>query len=234
MGLIMSRLKELRDMGFTIILLHHTAKNSDKVAKGSTAIVDLADHILGLSLVKKKQSGQDVVIEDDEDTEDEAVYKFGVREKTRFEPYHIYLTLNPDRGFELAPDPQEDTLKEMHRILTESGELTKTAFIDSCKGLCVGRHRLRKMVELGQGRYWNIEKHKDQKNAQIVTPKIQFASLPPLYRGEKLNNCPDTLKDEPEKLDTENSHKTLDSVEFASLPEGYQQTEKLNLWEGEL
>ena len=31
MGLIMGRLKELRDMGFTIILLHHTAKNSDKL-----------------------------------------------------------------------------------------------------------------------------------------------------------------------------------------------------------
>ncbi|MHC4269350.1 MAG: AAA family ATPase [Planctomycetota bacterium] len=45
MGLIMNRLKELRDSGFTIILLHHTAKNSDNVAKGSTAIVDLADHI---------------------------------------------------------------------------------------------------------------------------------------------------------------------------------------------
>ena len=234
MGLIMGRLKELRDMGFTVILLHHTAKNSDKVAKGSTAIVDLADHILGLTLVKKKQGGQDVVIEDDEDTEDEAVYKFGVREKTRFEPYHVYLTLNPDRGFELAPDPQEDILKEMHRILTESRELTKTAFIENCKGLGAGRHRLRKMVELGQGRYWNIERHKDQRNAQIVTPKIQFASLPPLYIGEQLNNCPDTPKNEPEKLDTENSHKTIDTVEFASLPEGVRQTEKLNLREGVL
>ena len=122
----------------------------------------------------------------------------------------------------------------MHRILTESRELTKTAFIENCKGLGAGRHRLRKMVELGQGRYWNIERHKDQRNAQIVTPKIQFASLPPLYIGEQLNNCPDTPKNEPEKLDTENSHKTIDTVEFASLPEGVRQTEKLNLREGVL
>ncbi|HBH87262.1 MAG TPA: hypothetical protein DDY17_06655 [Syntrophaceae bacterium] len=34
MARVMNRLKELRDMGFTVILLHHTAKNSDKVAKG--------------------------------------------------------------------------------------------------------------------------------------------------------------------------------------------------------
>ena len=62
MQLIMGRLKELRDMGFTIILLHHTAKNSDKAAKGSTAIVDLADHILGLTLVRKKRDGQEIII----------------------------------------------------------------------------------------------------------------------------------------------------------------------------
>ncbi|MBT6230218.1 MAG: AAA family ATPase, partial [Candidatus Scalindua sp.] len=67
MSLIMGRLKELRDLGFTIVLLHHTPKNSDKAPKGSTAIVDLADHILGLTRVKKKQNGKEEVIEDDED-----------------------------------------------------------------------------------------------------------------------------------------------------------------------
>lgn len=68
MALIMGRLKELRDMGFTVILLHHTAKNSDKIAKGSTAIVDLADHILGMTIVRKKQDGQEIIV-DDEDFE---------------------------------------------------------------------------------------------------------------------------------------------------------------------
>ena len=117
MGLIMERAKELRDLGFTIILLHHTAKNSDKVPKGSTAIVDLADHILGLTLVRKKVDGQEIIV-DDEDNDGDLLYRFGIREKTRFEPYQIYLTLNPDRGFELAPDPQEDTLKKMAECLS--------------------------------------------------------------------------------------------------------------------
>lgn len=88
MGEIMQKLKELRDSGFTIIMLHHTAKNSDNVAKGSTAIVDLSDHILGLTRVKKKIDGQEIIIDDDSDNEDDAIYRFGVRGKTRYEPYH--------------------------------------------------------------------------------------------------------------------------------------------------
>ena len=177
MGLIMNRLKELRDSGFTIILLHHTAKNSDNVAKGSTAIVDLADHILGLTRVKKKRDGQEIVVDDDDNDED-TVYRFGVREKTRYEPYHVYLTLNPDKGFELAPDPQEDTLKNMHKVLIEHGTINMTTFIENCQNLGVSKNRLRKLVDIGQGRYWDIEARPDQKNAKFITPKsvIQFSS----------------------------------------------------------
>jgi len=171
MGLIMGRLKELRDLGFTIILLHHTPKNSDKAPKGSTAIVDLADHILGLTRVKKKTNGEEVVIDDD-DGDEETIYHFGVREKTRYEPYHVYLTLNPDKGFELAPDPQEDTLKNMHSILEKHGTINKTSFIENCKcALGVSINKLRKLVDVGQGRYWDIENRPDEKNAKFIIPK---------------------------------------------------------------
>lgn len=169
MGLVMGRLKELRDMGFTIILLHHTAKNSDKVAKGSTAIVDLADHILGLTAVKKKTNGQEIVI-DDEDNDGDHVYRFGVREKTRFEPYQIYLTLNPDRGFELAPDPQEDTLIEMYKCLSLHDCIIKTSFLKECEStLNINVKKARRLFDIGQGRYWTVEKM-GAHNAQMVTP----------------------------------------------------------------
>lgn len=234
MGLIMGRLKELRDMGFTIILLHHTAKNSDKVAKGSTAIVDLADHILGLTLVKKKKDGQDVVVEDDEEDSEEAVYRFGMREKTRFEPYHVYLSLNPDKGFELAPDPQEDTLKEMHRILAEHGTVTKTAFKELCKILGLGEKKLRKMIEIGQGRYWDIEKRPDQRNAQFVTSKIQSGSLSPLYSGARLPDYPEIPENNSVRLNKAVSPKFRENIESGSLSERVCQTAKLDLLEGEI
>lgn len=173
MGMIMERLKELRDSGFTIILLHHTAKNSDNVAKGSTAIVDLADHILGLTRVKKKKDGQEIVVDDD-DRDEDVVYRFGDGGKTRYEPYHVYLTLNPDKGFELAPDPQEDTLKNMYGILKENGTINKTSFIENCNGLGISKNKLRKLVDIGQGRYWDIEARPDQKNAKFITPKSVF------------------------------------------------------------
>jgi RecA-family ATPase len=177
MNLIMGRLKELRDLGFTIILLHHTPKNTDHVPKGSTAIVDLADHILGLTRVKKKRDGQEIVVDDDDNDED-TIYRFGVREKTRYEPYHVYLTLNPDKGFELAPDPQEGTLKEMYGILEMQGTINKTTFIEACQSLGISKNKLRRLVDIGRDRYWDIEDRPDQKNAKFITPKsvIQFSS----------------------------------------------------------
>jgi len=194
MGKIMERFKELRDAGFTIVLLHHTAKNSDKVPKGSTAIVDLADHILGLTKVKKKKDGQDIVTDYDEyDNDEEALYRFGFCEKTRFEPHHIYLNLNPDRGFELAPDPQEETLKDMENILIKNGALNKTTFINTChNSLNTSKSQLRKLVEIGQGRYWEIERRKEQNNTILVTAKKQFSGLPALYKGEKPDKCHDS------------------------------------------
>lgn len=233
MSLVMGRLKELRDMGFTIILLHHTPRNSDKVPKGSTAIVDLADHILGLTLVRKTRGGEEIIIED-EDNDDEAIYRFGVRDKTRFEPYHIYLTLNPDRGFELAPDPQEDILKDMHGILSKSGKQTKTAFAELCKGLGIGINRLRKLIDLGQGRYWDIEIRKDQRNSYLVTPKIQFYSFTPPIDSVKLKNWNNTHNNDPVKLDMSYTPQPSTIVEFDSFTEGPCKTVKLDLLEGEI
>ena len=182
---VMERVKELRDCGFTIILLHHTPKNSDKISKGSTAIVDLADHILNLSRVRKAKDGEDVLVHDDDD-DDEAIYRFGVREKTRFEPHHIYLVLNPDRGFELAPDPEEETFKSMRRVLEDSGQLQKTEFAKQCKSLSLGEKKARRLIDRGIGRFWKIE-DTGKKNAQLVVA-IQFGSLAPPIGSAELPN----------------------------------------------
>jgi hypothetical protein len=222
MGLIMGRLKELRDMGFTIILLHHTAKNSDKAAKGSTAIVDLADHILGLTLVRKKRDGQEIIV-DDEDNDGDLVYRFGVREKTRFEPYQIYLTLNPDRGFELAPDPQEDTLKEMFECLSEHSFINKTDFLRDCKTkIGLGEKKIRRLFDIGQGRYWKVEKIGSH-NTQMVSP-VQFGSSATLYRDEKLQNRNPVWQGE-DKTDSVKTPQSIANNEFGSSAKGFCQSE---------
>ena len=186
MASIMEKIKELRDCGFTIILLHHTPKNSDKISKGSTAIVDLSDHILNLSRVRKAKEGEDVLVQDDDDDE-EAVYRFGVREKTRFEPHHIYLTHDPDRGFDLAPDPEEECLQNMQNFLLESGPLQKTTFAKECKALGLGEKKARKLVDRGIGRFWKID-GTGQKNAQLVTAILLGSSATPI-ESAKLPSC---------------------------------------------
>ena len=198
MAMVMERVKELRDCGFTVILLHHTPKNSEKISKGSTAIVDLADHILNLSRVRRSNGGDDKLVDDDDDDE-EAVYRFGVREKTRFEPHHIYLTLNPDRGFELAPDPEEETLEKIRQLLLDTGPLPKTALAKECKTLDLGQKKALKLIERGTGRFWRVEST-GQKNAQVVT-SIQIGSSATPIGSEKLPNCPDD-KLEPDKQES--------------------------------
>lgn len=186
MGLIMGRLKELRDMGFTVILLHHTAKNNDRVAKGSTAIVDLADHILGITLVRKKKDGSEEILDDDDD-EEGAVYRFGVREKTRFEPYHFYLTLDPERGFNLAPDPEEELLEAMFKLLEQQGELNKTSFMNLCKGdLSLGERKFGSLFQKGQGRLWTAERQRAN-NAVLVKPNRFRRSDTPYSTSERQN-----------------------------------------------
>jgi len=223
MGLIMGRLKELRDMGFTIILLHHTAKNSDRIAKGSTAIVDLADHILGLTLVRKKRDGQEVVVED-EDGDDDLVYRFGVREKTRFDPYHIYLTLNPDRGFDLAPDPQEDTLKAMFEVINIHGVMKKTSFLRECKVKTdLGEKKLRRLFDIGQGRYWKVDKA-GADNAQIISP-IRFGGFAPLYSIAKPQNQNSVMQGE-EKTELFEVNERIDNKGFGGFAMGFCQTSK--------
>ncbi len=191
MASVMERIKELRDSGFTIILLHHTPKNSDKISKGSTAIVDLSDHILNLSRVRKAKDGEDVLVDDDDD--EDAVYRFGVREKTRFEPHHIYLTLNPDRGFELAPDPEEETLEGIRQLLLNTGPLPKTALAKECKTLELGQKKALKLIDRGVGRFWKVDST-GQKNSQVMTA-IQFGSVAtPIESAELPNTLESELK----------------------------------------
>jgi hypothetical protein len=226
MGLVMDRTKELRDLGFTIIILHHTPKNSDRVSKGSTAIVDLSDHIIGFHKVKKKQEGQtgpDVLVDDEDDIE-EALYRFGTGEKTRFEPFRFYLTFNPDRGFELAPDPQEVHLKAMHGILDKLGPLNKTAFVEACRGLNLSKGKSNRMLHIGDGRYWTITDDKKANNRKIFTPK-DLSGFPDPYIAEKPEKSPGTYPEE-QKRDEKNKQETIDKTGLSGFPDGDWKTGK--------
>jgi hypothetical protein len=170
MSLVMGRLKELRELGHTILLLHHTTKNDPRTYRGSTAILDLCDHVLGLERVK--EIGSDQTIDNDEA---DLPLRLGTREKTRFEPFSMYLTFDPSKGFRAALNPEIDILEQMRQYLLvyfkDYNSPTKTQFIDLIKiEMSLGRGKILKLIEKGNGDYWTSLVDKIRKNKMSFTP----------------------------------------------------------------
>jgi archaellum biogenesis ATPase FlaH len=151
MAVIMQKLKDLRDAGFTILLLHHTPKGNDRTYKGSTAILDLADHVLSLHKVKKNNLEE---IADDEDGD--CLYRFGTKDKTRYEPFHLFLSFDPEKGFVKAADPDDDDMEAIREILTARGSMNQKLLFETVKA-ALDMHGKGKVVNLlrkGEGKFW--------------------------------------------------------------------------------
>ncbi|MFA4918332.1 MAG: AAA family ATPase [Thermodesulfovibrionales bacterium] len=220
MSLIMGRLKELREMGFTILLLHHTPKGNENTFKGSTALLDLCDHVLGLEEVKDLD-GESI------EFDCQNLYKLGTRIKTRYEPHSIYLTFNPEiKGFNIAVDPNIEKMEGIHEILRQSHEpLKQKELRERIKNdMDLPDKEVWRLLKKGTGLYWNIEK--GSKNATLYIPlKSSFSVFQPL-------NTRKTEKQKSEESETvknrtlSDSSQTLANTEFGSFSKGTGQTEK--------
>jgi len=157
MALIMGRLKELREEGFTILVNHHTGKADDRIYKGSTAISDMADHVLGFNKVRKKDFE---IIDDDQEPGLGDFYRLGTREKTRFKPFHIYLHFSPESyGFVKADDPDEDELQQLKEIIGMERLCQNEIFQVAREGLGIKKKgRIVNLLNKGEGRLWHSYK----------------------------------------------------------------------------
>jgi hypothetical protein len=192
--------------------------------------MDLADHVLSLHKVKRGS------LEDVDDDDEEGYYRLGTKEKTRYEPFHIFLDFDPEKGFVIAPDPDEEMMKDIYTLIVEikdsRGELPiQSQILDKVKGeLNLGNIKTRKLLRKGEGKYWNSTQIPERRNAKVFEP-IQFDSLIGIYRGYQTNKLPS----QPVKLDKEdpkiNTPQTLNNAEFDSLLEGIKQTDKLEVIE---
>jgi archaellum biogenesis ATPase FlaH len=235
MAFIMSRLKELRDMGFTILLLHHTPKSNDRTYKGSTAIMDLADHVLSLHKVKKGS------LEDADDDDEEGYYRLGTKEKTRYEPFHIFLDFDHEKGFVIAPDPDEEDIKKIHYIITELkdsiGELPiQSRITEKVKEeLELSNSKIARLLRNGEGKYWNSKKLPKRNNAKVFEPISVFQFSNTIYSRET-GKHPETVNQFSSNNLPDDNQRSLDNPEFATFPEGVQKTEKQEVIviEGEL
>lgn len=158
MAFVMARLKELRDAGFTILLLHHTPKSNDRTYKGSTVILDLADHVLSLHKVRKNNLEETA---DDEESAD-VLYRLGTRDKTRYEPYHLFMAFDPEKGFVKAADPDEEDLQAIQEILSNKGTMNQGQLFETVK-VSLGinsKGRFYGLLKKGESKFWISRKDK--------------------------------------------------------------------------
>jgi hypothetical protein len=121
-GLIMNRVKELRELDNTIALLHHTPRLNEKAVKGSTAWEDLADQVLAFHRVRRG-SLQEIKEEiDAAEFDPDALYHLGTGKKTRYTPAKFYITANYETGeFTLADDPSAEILETLAEYISGEG-----------------------------------------------------------------------------------------------------------------
>ena len=229
MALIMRRMRELRDAGATVILLHHTPKGNDRQFKGSGAIFDLCDQTLALYQTAKPGSEQEA--SDDDDAPDKT-YRFGTGKKTRYRPHSVFLEIDCEREvFALAENPDDAALENLHRIVTDlsiigcakQSEIVKKA--SKIHGDTFGgEKKIISLLKKGIGRCWTTEK--GLHNSIIYRP-IQCGSVAPSIGGEKLPNRDPLLKSEETFTAIATDYTTAQTpinAEFGSYSDSYCQT----------
>ena len=219
MAFIMQRLKELRDSGFTIILLHHTPKSNERIYKGSTAIFDLSDHVLGLYKVRK---GNHEEIDEDDDTGD-SCYRLGTKDKTRYEPFHIFLEFDKDRGvFGIAPDPDTDDLEAIQQILEEKGNLNTNQIFEAVKTELdiKGKAKVIRLLKKGEGKYWTP--HRTGRTVYYAANDQSYS--PPIYSRDYKTDPRKTVSSQKTNDDSDTSQ-SLDNSQQSNSPGGSQTEE---------
>lgn len=160
---VMARFKYLRDMGATIVLLHHTPKADSTQYVGASVIFNQVDHVIAQFPVK--QTGTDKEqLRDDQDTAH--VYRFGSKDKTRFGHHKIYVTFSKAAGlFQLAESPEVEEMKIIQGVIAELYETQspcQATIIEALKNYgCLmnnSERQIRKLLKKGDGVYWQTFK----------------------------------------------------------------------------
>jgi hypothetical protein len=173
-GLVMNRLKEIREKGNDIILLHHTPRINERASKGSTAWEDLADHVLAFYKVRRgslKEIKEEI---DAAEFDPDALFSLGTGKKTRYEPFRLYVTFDASlRCFVHADSPDKDVIDALADYINGPGRGQKQGEIIAwAKSEGVGpSHREAFVALLNRGereRRWRS--HKGFRGAKFYEP----------------------------------------------------------------
>ncbi len=224
-SVLFGRLSELRDLGYTVILLHHTLKRDEKIFRGSGTISDRADHIINLFPIRQKGADEEL-LEEVEDLDDPSIcFYCGTLEKTRFTSFKIYLQRNPDtKLWTLTEDPLTKELKTfcslIENLALELGtEPSTTQIIKNMKGEGYSQRKtLAFLRELEKRNMVEVVNRKSERSKRpLKTYRIKFTNLH--YLGSE--NLKIYSENGVESLSSKGSKKFTSSENFWKFnPEG--------------
>jgi archaellum biogenesis ATPase FlaH len=178
MAPVMKRIIELRNLGATIILLHHSPKGDETKWIGATCIYSQVDHVIAMYPVKKM--GDDTEAADDDEVK---TYRFGTKDKSRFEHFAMYVVFDEDKShFVEADDPDNDIIKMIQQEIARNQSVNQSALLATMKSYCPDK-KLKRLLKNGEGRFWVIEK--GLHNSKIYRTKISLA----VWQPQGVNNC---------------------------------------------
>jgi len=213
---IMHNIVELRNIGSTVILLHHTPKQDETKYIGASTIYNNCDHILAMYPVKTPDTQKEMTDEDDA-----KIYRLGTKDKSRFEHYAIYVEFDYDKKiFVPSSDPDQEVIDRLYRIIADNAPINQRDILKEF-GSDESRGKLKRLLNRNEGRLWNVTK--GEHNAKDYRP-IQFSSFSPIS-NEQLNiRKPDILSDR--ETDQINNVQITENNELFSYSPAVLQTEK--------
>lgn len=213
---VMARIIELRNMGATIVLLHHTPKSDETKYIGASCIYNQCDHILAMYPVRQAGSDQEAT-----DDDEQKVYRLGTKDKSRFDHFHLYVEFDDCSGtFTKAADPAQEFIDALTRFITEQPGITQTEILSK-----IGpKNKIRSLLKNNDGVAWRSEK--GLKNATHYYP-ISVCQFSVPLRAEKQENR-NQLAGTEGKTEKEASNQSPANTEFACFSAMSGQTGQLD------
>lgn len=211
---VMSKILELRNLGATIVLLHHTPKGDATQYIGASVIYNQCDHILAMYPVKAPGTEKEVADEDEAKT-----YRLGTKDKTRFEPFSMFIEFDEELcTFVPARDPDSDTLDKLKSIIAGlAPNATQSAIVGEAKERGLPEKRIRRLLHNHEGRLWGMTP--GLKNAKVyhLNSVWQFGS--PIYGRQtaKQESTTESGFAKQGQTVTSNEARPLATIEFGSL-----------------
>jgi len=178
MAFVMGRFRELRDEGFTIVVLHHS--NRRDLIKNNTTITDNADHVLALKPLKQRETQAPDEQQEEPEYVRDLFFGCGVEDKSRYPKKDIYLSFD-GQIFELIQNPEAENYKMISRIMLElaqDGNLPNQSRIvsEANQQLKLHRNKTLEILSRGEGRYWKSKRVKEQKNQKVYEPVVLLSA----------------------------------------------------------